>query len=155
MKMAEADEPPEEGANQDALREPLLDEDTGEYALNPTGNDEDGWDYGDASPDDDLNNADWPKRTPDTMAAIEAQLAVAPRRLFFLRGPHWYVWLDYHTLKWTTDNSDASTVAQVLNNEHPMSPTLTHSQSEDAMLQAYENASRLLGTRGIKVTIVP
>jgi hypothetical protein len=128
--------------------------DDSEYALNPSGNDIDGWDYGDASPDDDLDNADWPKSTPDTLAAIEAQLAAAPRRLLFLRGSHWYVWFDDRTLAWTTDSSDASTATQLLNDAFPSIVVNGRGQSEEAMRELYSDAAGFLRREGVAVQVL-
>ena len=155
--MDEAEEPPEEGTNQDADDELICndgDDVDPEYDPIPTGNDEDGWDYGDASPDDDLDNADWPKQTPDTVAAIEAQIAAAPRRLLFLRGLSWYIWLDYRTLAWTTDSPDASAAAQLLNDAFPSSATQDIVQSEDAMRELYAAAVKHMQEHDIRARVL-
>jgi hypothetical protein len=125
-----------------------------EYALNPTGNEEDGWDYGDASPDDDLDNADWPKRTPDTMAAIDAQVAVSPRRLLFLRGPCWYVWLDYKTLEWTTDSRGAAEARGLLSDQFPPVLVRNRGEDDDAIRALYEDAVAFLQKAGVKTQVV-
>ena len=126
----------------------------GEYALNPTGNEEDGWDYGDASPDDDLDNADWPKRTPDTMAALEAQVAISPRRLLFLRGSCWYVWLDYRTLEWTTDSEDAVATKGMLSKEFPPSVIQNRGETDEAISVLYKDAATFLQKAGVKTAVL-
>jgi hypothetical protein len=125
-----------------------------DFDLHPTGNEEDGWDYGDASPDDDLDNADWPKRTPDTMAAIHARIATAPRKLLFLRGSCWYVWLDYKTLEWTTDNDDAQTTKAMLGNEFSPGVIRRRGESDEAMRALYDDAVAFLHKAGVKVRVL-
>lgn len=151
--MAEED-PIRKGLPQDTWSEPLITSDSGEYALNPTGNDEDGWDYGDASPDDDLDNADWPKRTPDTWAALEAQVAVSPRRLLFLRGPCWYVWLDYKTLEWTTDSDEAVATRMMLSEEFSSSVIRNRGDTDEAIRSLYDDAVTFLQKSGVRTQVV-
>jgi hypothetical protein len=151
--MAEED-PIRKGLPQDTWSEPLIASDSGEYALKPTGNDEDGWDYGDASPDDDLDNADWPKRTPDTWAALEAQVAVSPRRLLFLRGPCWYVWLDYKTREWTTDKRDAAEARGMLSEQFPPGVIQNRGEDDGAITLLYEDAVAFLQKAGVKTQVV-
>jgi hypothetical protein len=125
----------------------------GDATLNPTGNEEDGWDYGDASPDDDLDNADWPKRTPDTMAAIEAQIAVAPRRLLFLRGSHWYAWLNYRTLDWVTDSEETKPI-RLLCEKFPRIAIRHRGETDEAFRALYDEAAEYLQSMGVQVIVV-
>lgn len=152
--MAEEENPLDKGQPKNTGLEPLFASDNCEYALSPTGNDEDGWDYGDASPDDDLDNADWPKRTPDTIAAIEAQMAVSPRRLLFLRGPCWYVWLDYKTLDWTTDSNDASLAKMMLSKHFSPSVIRNRGDSDKAIRALYEDAVAFLMKSDVRTQVV-
>jgi len=151
--MAEED-PIKKGLPQDTRSEPLLASEIGKYALNPTGDDEDGWDYGDASPDDDFDNADWPKRTPDTMAAIEARVAVLPRRLLFLRGPCWYVWLDYKTLEWATDSRDAAEARGLLSDQFPPGVIRNRGEADEAIRSLYDDAVTFLQKSGVRTQVV-
>lgn len=124
------------------------------FVLNPAGNDEDGWDYGDASPDYDSDNADWPKRTPDTMAAIEARLAIAPRRLLFLRGSHWHVWLDYKTLEWLSDSDDATTTRMMLSEQFAPSVIRSRGETDEAIRALYDEAVTFLLKAGVKTLVL-
>lgn len=151
--MAEED-PIKKGLPQDTWSERLHASDSGECDLNPTGNDEDGWDARDVSPDDDLDNADWPKRTPDTMAALEARVAVYPRRLLFLRGPCWYVWLDYKTLEWTTDSRDAAEARELLSDQFPPGMIRNRGEADEAIRTLYEDAVAFLHKSGVKTQVV-
>ena len=152
--MTEEEDPIEKDLPQDTWSEPRLASDSGEYALNLTGNDEDGWDYGDASPDEDIDNADWPKRTPDTMAAIEARIANAPRRLLFLRGPYWHVWLDYKTLEWITDSNDAATTRTMLSEQFSPSAIRTRGETDEAIRVLYDEAVTFLQKAGVKTRVL-
>lgn len=152
--MTEEEDPIEKDLPQDTWSEPLLASASSEYALNPTGNDEDGWDYGDASPDYDSDNADWPKRTPDTMAAIEAQLAIAPRRLLFLRGSHWHVWLDYKTLEWLSDSDDATTTRMMLSEQFAPSVIRSRGETDEAIRALYDEAVTFLLKAGVETRVL-
>lgn len=125
-----------------------------EFVLHPTGSEEEGWDYGAESPDDDSDNADWTKQTPDTMAAIEAQLAVAPRRLLFLRGSAWYVWLDYKTLEWATDNPDAVAATTLLSEQFSPSLIRQRGETDQAFRALYDDAVSFLQNAGVRTRVV-
>ena len=104
------------------------------------------------SPDE--YDPDWPKKTPDTMAAIMAQLAIAPRRLLFLRGSHWHVWLDYKTAVWAADSDDAIETATMLNARFPASTIRESDRSDEAIRVIYDQAVAFLKYAGVTTQVL-
>ena len=68
--------------------------------------------YGDPI-DADLSNADWPKRTKDTMEDLLAAIAAKPPGRQFIHGDGWYCWLDFETVEWDTDDEDKSPIVMI------------------------------------------
>jgi hypothetical protein len=123
-----------------------------EYTLNPTGSDEEGWDYGDASPDDDLDNADWPKQTPDTQADLDAAVAALPPSTQFIHGSGWYAWFDYDTMDWEADEESAP--LGMLREGFGESRIKEYIDSDKTRAELYEDAVAFLAKWGVKATIV-
>ena len=112
---------------------------------------EDEWDID--SPDELIDDADWPKRTPDTLGAIEAQIAASPRRLLFLRGPSWYAWVDFKTLQWHGD-PDAEVAVSILRDGSSSESIEEHSRTDEDLRVLYVNALSLMKASGIDAKII-
>ncbi len=112
---------------------------------------EDEWDID--SPDALIEDADWPKRTPDTLGALEAQIAASPRRLLFLRGPTWYAWVDYKTLQWDGDPG-AEVAVSILRDSFSHESIEEHSKTDEDLRVLYVNAVALMKASGIDVKII-
>jgi hypothetical protein len=123
-----------------------------DYPLNPTGNDEDGWDYGDESPDGDIANADWPKRTPDTQADLDAALASHPPATQFVHGGDWYAWFDYGAMDWDAD--DEAAPLEMIREEFGEASINEYVESDKTRAQLYEDVVSFLSKWGIKASVV-
>lgn len=110
-------------------------------------------DESDADPiDAELSNADWPKRTPDTQAAIAESLAALPPSTPFIHGGKWFAWFDYETMDWDGD-SEQSPVG-MLREEFNESRINEYVDAEKTRLELYEDAVVFLAVWGVKAEVV-
>lgn len=123
-----------------------------EYELNPTGNEEDGWDYGDASPDDDLDNADWPKRTPDTDEALSKAVAAQNRTPFISGSAGWYAWFDLDAMDWESDAETAP--LKMIREEFSEQRMNEYIEADKTRRELYGDVVAFLAVWGIKASIV-
>ena len=123
-----------------------------EYELNPTGNEEDGWDYGDASPDDDLDNADWPKRTPDTDEALAEAVAAQNRTPFISGSSGWYAWFDLDTMDWESDDENAP--LQMMREGFGEAKMNEYIEADKTRRELYDDVVAFLDTWGVKASVV-
>lgn len=153
VSMAEEEDPITKGLTQDTWSEPLFASDSGEYALNPTGNDEDGWDYGDASPDDDLDNADWPKGTPDTQEALAAAIyANSPKTLFIAGQRGWFAWFDIEVMDWASDTEGAP--LKMIREGFGEAKMNEYIESDKTRRELYDDVVAFLAGWGVKASVV-
>lgn len=123
-----------------------------EYDPIPTGNEEDGWDYGDASPDDDLDNADWPKRTPDTEDALDEAIAKKPSPTPFISDGKWYAWFDLDLMDWDADSPDAPT--SMIREEFHKEVMDAYIEADKTRWELYADVVSFLAKWGIKAKVV-
>lgn len=123
-----------------------------EYELNPTGNEEDGLDYGDASPDNDLDNADWPKRTPDTDEALAAAVAAQNRTPFISGASGWYAWFDLDTMDWESDDEKAP--LKMIREGFGEEKMNEYIEADKTRRELYDDVVAFLDTWGVKASIV-
>lgn len=134
----------------------MVDENTApedEFTLTPTGNEEDGWDYGDASPDYDPDNADWPKQTPDTQEALDAAIAAMPPRTPFISGSAgWFAWFDIESMDWDADREDAP--LKMIREGFGEQKMNEYIEANKTRQELYDDVVAFLETWGIKASVV-
>lgn len=130
----------------------MIEEDD-EYALKPTGSEEgEDLDYGDASPDHDLDNADWPKRTPDTDEALAEAVAAQNRTPFISGSSGWYAWFDLDTMDWESDDENAP--LKMIREGFGEAKMNEYIEADKTRRELYGDVIAFLDTWGVKASIV-
>lgn len=102
--------------------------------------------------DADLENADWPKRTPDTLEALQAAIdAKGPRRPF-IEGRGWYAWLDYDVMDWDSDEPEKAPL-KMIREGFGKEKVDWYVESDKTLRELYADVAAFLGQWGVAAAV--
>jgi hypothetical protein len=100
-----------------------------------------------------LANADWPKRTKDSQAAIEERIAAMGARTPFIAGSAgWYAWFDLDSMDWESDAETAP--LKMIREEFSEQKMNEYIEADKTRRELYGDVVAFLAVWGIKASIV-